>query len=89
MSKRWEALGGQLGLPGDLLGDVPRLTLTGNSQALVENHKELLSYTEEAVELGCGKLRLRIRGEGLRLQTMDREELLVAGRIFSVEVDGA
>ena len=89
MTKRWEMLAGRLELPGELLGDVPRLTLTGNGQALVENHRELLSYTEEAVEVGCGRLRLRIRGEGLQLRAMDREELLVTGRIFGVEVDGA
>ena len=58
MTKRWEMLAGRLELPGELLGDVPRLTLTGNGQALVENHRELLSYTEEAVEVGCGSIEL-------------------------------
>ena len=83
-----EALTSRLGLPGELMGNTPRLTLTGKERVLIENHKELLSYTAELVEIGCGGLRLRIRGEKLLLRAMDREELLVTGKIFAVEVDG-
>ena len=89
MAEWKEKLTARLALPGELLDGVPRLTLTGGGQVLVENHGELLSYSDELVEVGCGRLRLRIRGEGLLLRAMDREELLVTGRIFCVEVDGA
>ena len=84
-----ERLTDRLELPGELLGDTPKLTLTGSSQVLVENHRELLSYSDGSVEIGCGKTRLRIRGEGLLLRSMNREELMISGQIVSVEVDGA
>ena len=89
MSLQWEKLAGRLDLPGELFEDVPRLTLTGGGQVLVENRRELLSYSDETVEIGCGRLRLRIRGERLCLRSMDREALFITGRIFAVEVDGA
>ena len=89
MAMQWEKLAGRLDLPGELLGDVPRLTLTGGAQVLIENRRELLSYSDETVEIGCGRLRLRILGKDLCLRSMDREELLITGRIFGVEVDGA
>ena len=89
MSDWKEKLTARMELPGELLDEIPRLTLTGGTQVLVENQKELLSYSDEMIELGCGRLRLRIRGENLLLRAMDREELLVTGRIFGVEVDGA
>lgn len=85
MSDWKERLTAGLELPGGL----PRLTLTGGTQVLVEHQKELLSYSDEMIELGCGRLRLRIRGQDLLLRAMDREELLISGKIFGVEVDGA
>lgn len=89
MAKVLETLTQRLELPGELLNGVPRLTLTGSGSVLIENHGELLSYTDELLELGCGHLRLRIRGDGLLLRAMDSEQMLVTGRIFGVEVDGA
>lgn len=76
-------------LPEEVFRDTPRLTLTGGEQVRIENRKCLLSFTPEAVEVGCGKLRLRIRGSGMQICGMDAEELLIRGRIQSVEVEGA
>ena len=89
MAKLSETLAQRLELPGELLPGVPRLTLTGSGSVLVENHRELLSCTEELVVVGCGKLRLRILGTELLLRSMDRDELLITGKIAGVEVEGA
>ena len=84
-----EAMTEKLRLPSELLDGAARLTLTGGKQVRIENHRCLLSFTAEALEVGCGKQRLRILGEGLRILSMDREELLIGGRILTVEVDNA
>ena len=88
MARLTETLTGRLNLPKEVLEDVPRLTLTGSGQVLVENHKGLLSYSEELIEIGCGRLHLRVRGSDLLLRAMDREELLIHGKIIAVEVEG-
>ena len=79
----------RLGLPEELLDGASRLTLIGGNQVRIENYQCLLSYTAETLEVGSGRLRLRIRGEGLRICSMNREELLIEGTILAVEVDGA
>ena len=84
-----EKLTGRLALPEELLPGTPRLTLTGGSQVRIENHRCLLSFAPDAIEVGCGKLRLRIRGDGLELRGLEREALYITGRILSVEVEGA
>jgi len=89
IGKRLEKLTGRLDLPENLLSGVPRVTLTGSGTVCVENPGELLAYSDELLELGCGSLRLRVRGEGLLLRAMEQEELIVTGRVFCVEVDGA
>lgn len=67
-------------LPGTL-----RVTVTGRRQVTVEQHRGLLGYGGELIEVGGGKLRLRILGSGLRLRAMDRETLIITGEIAAVE----
>ena len=83
-----EKLSARAALPEEICRGTARLTLTGGEQVLIENRKCLLSFAPDAVEVGCGKLRLRIRGSGLQICGMDAEELLIRGRIALVEVEG-
>ena len=89
MGRFAERLTERFGLPAELLDGAARLTLTAGRTVRIENHQCLLAFSSETLEVGCGKQRLRLRGEGLRIVSMDREELLVDGRIFAVEVDNA
>ena len=88
MSGKLGKLADRLSLPEDVLPGVPRVTLTGAQQVLVENPGELLNYSDHTVELGCGRYRLRISGDHLLLRAMSRESLMVAGSVWGVEVDG-
>ena len=88
MSGRWGKLADRLSLPEELLPDVPRITLTGKRQVMIENPGELLSYTANAVDLGCGRCRVRVLGEELLLCAMNSEFLLISGIVSGVEVDG-
>jgi sporulation protein YqfC len=72
-------------LPPEVLPGVPRLTLTGTRRALVENHRGLLEYGRERVEINGGRVRLRLNGEDLELRAMDTGSILITGEIFSVE----
>lgn len=74
-------------LPEELLDGTARLTLSGGSSVRIENHKCLLSYSPEMLEVACGRQRIRVRGEGLQIRCMDRAELLLEGRIMAVEVE--
>lgn len=84
-----EKLADRMALPEELLPGTARLTLIGGSQVCIENHRCLLAFAPDSIEVGCGKLRLRIRGDGLELRGMEREALYITGRILSVEVEGA
>ena len=84
-----EFLSDDLGLPPGVLDGAARLTLMGGRQVQIENHRCLLSFSSELLEVGCGRQMLRVRGEDLRIRCMDREALLVDGTIHAVEVENA
>ena len=81
-----ESVSQKLGIPESVLPNIPRVTVTGSS-ALVENHRGIAELGTDLIEIKGGKAALRIRGEGLALKAMNRTELLITGRLFSVELE--
>ncbi len=79
-----EDIADRLSLPAEAAG-LMKVTVMGRSRALIEDHRGLAGYTRERIEVNGGKTRLIINGEALELTAMDREALLVTGRILSVE----
>lgn len=83
-----EEIAARLDLPAEAVAGVPKLTVTGRRRALVERHRGLLQYSRDCIEIDGGRVRVRLRGTGLELVAMDREDLLIAGVILSAEFDG-
>ena len=77
----------RLDLPADALAGAARVTMTGPKRLLVENHRGLLNLENHRVIVNTHLCRLTVLGEGLRLNAMNRCELLITGQIFSVEWD--
>lgn len=76
-----------LPLPPESVGAAMRVTVSGRRQVMVEYHRGLLGYTRETVEVSGGTSRLRILGSELELQAMDRETLIIRGRIAALEYE--
>ena len=75
----------RLEIPTFGLHGLPRLTLTGNRQLLVEQHRGLTRYGADCIELALQKGSVRLTGKNLRLVAMDKEAVLIAGEIKSLE----
>ena len=75
----------RLEIPTFGLHGLPRLTLTGNRQLLIEQHRGLTRYGADCIELALQKGSVRLTGKNLRLVAMDKEAVLIAGEIRCVE----
>lgn len=73
-------------LPMDALAGLPRITLTGRKRICVENHRGLLTYATERVEISGGRVRICITGCDLYLRVMKKDAVVVTGEIHSVEL---
>ncbi len=73
-------------LPAELVPGVPKLTLSGGSEVLIENHEGLKSYTRDLIEVRGRNMLMQIRGEDLELTAMTRNELVIKGIIVAVEL---
>ena len=72
-------------LPGEVLLDLPRITVTGGGRVMVENHQGLMDYSDQLIVVAGGRVTLKIIGDGLELRAMTAEALLITGNVFSVE----
>lgn len=72
-----------LELPVELLGNVPRVTIIGSESVLVENYKSIVEYEKDRLRLTNN---LCVFGENLQVIEMTRDELIVVGKIKSVEM---
>lgn len=82
-----EVLAGAFQLPADAVAAVPRIELVGDGELRIERHRGILAYDPTDVHIAAGRLTVRVRGLGLELGTMNRQELLITGRILSVELE--
>lgn len=66
-----------------LYGDV-LLRLFGNKEALIENYKGILLYTDEEVVIACKKMTLRIYGSNLHIHYFSGNDMKVTGDIHTI-----
>ena len=80
-----QELAERLALPEDALLGTAKLTVTGGKRLLVENHRGVMDYGRERIVVSLGRGKLNISGAELVIAAMNRRELLISGRIQSVE----
>jgi sporulation protein YqfC len=73
-----------LEIPDDIVLDLPRITLLGNMQMLIENHKGIIEYTSELVRVRLNRKELIISGIALSLGNLQTEELIIEGEITGI-----
>ncbi|MDD2420632.1 MAG: sporulation protein YqfC [Heliobacteriaceae bacterium] len=78
-------LAGFLEMPKDILLDLPKITVIGNVQMILENHRGIVEYNEECVRVLVTGGQLVINGEKLVLRTILPEELILEGYIKKLE----
>lgn len=69
-----------LDLPQDIILNVPRVTIVGNLQMTIENHRGIITYGPELVRVGIGHGQMTIEGEDLAVGSVHSEDLSVIGR---------
>ena len=72
-------------LPADLVAGLIHLEVLGNRQLYMENHRGIISYSNQEIAVSGGGVILRVQGEGLTLVSMTGNALRIQGDILRVE----
>lgn len=80
-----EELAERLDLPQDALFGSGKLTVVAGRRAYVENHGGILEYGTERIAVSLDRGKVIINGTELELVAMSGRELVIRGRLKSVE----
>ena len=76
-----------LEMPKEIVTDLPKFTILGFEEMLIENYKGILEYEEFYIKLSTYIGMVNINGFHLQLNQMKDETILVTGQIDSVTLE--
>ncbi|NLI60230.1 MAG: sporulation protein YqfC [Clostridiales bacterium] len=72
-------------LPKEITLNMPKISLIGNNQMLVENHRGIIEYTPNLIRVNSTVGVIRIQGNELKLRNIATEDIMINGGIKSME----
>lgn len=73
------------GIPAELSGGLPLLSMTGQEELFIENFKGIVEYTDTVLLLQTKVCLLKVEGQHLCLTYYTKEELKITGTITAVQ----
>lgn len=82
--KKLQALAGMFEIPTDVMFDLPKITLLGNVQLYIENHRGIIEYRPEAIRISVNTGEVEVIGKELVIRAITSEEIHLDGLIQAV-----
>lgn len=86
-SGKLQTLAGIFEIPQDIILDLPRITLLGNRQLLIENHKGIIEYDPSLVRIKMTQGELIVSGKDFTIGNLQIEQILIEGTIMEIKYD--
>lgn len=74
-----------LDLPKDLFLGLSNISLCGNREIYISNHRGILSYGQEEMIILIKDYQIQVKGKSLSIVSYTKEELTIQGYIHSLE----
>ncbi|MGE5614877.1 MAG: sporulation protein YqfC [Bacillota bacterium] len=74
-----------LELPKELVLDIPKITVVGKGDMMIENYKGVIEYNSDRIRVNTGIGTLKITGAGLFIREITSEDIIISGGIHSLE----
>ena len=72
-------------IPKDVALGSATITITGESEISIENHKGILEYTDSIIRVRTKSGKISIKGFHLLVDSYSNDEMIIKGNIESVE----
>ncbi len=86
-NKKLTRISDMLEIPKEVSTSIPKVTIIGFEEILIENYKGILEYDEVFVRISTHIGIVDISGLNLSLNQMTEDDVLVSGRIESIEFE--
>ncbi len=72
-------------LPREIMLNLPRITMIGNNQMIVENHKGVIEYTPERIRVNSSIGVIRVQGKDMKLKNIATDDIMITGGMKAIE----
>ena len=76
-----------LEMPKEVCSNIPKFTITGFEEIIIENYKGILEYEDFFVRINTHIGIVNINGFNLNLETMTNDDIRVSGKIESIDIE--
>jgi sporulation protein YqfC len=74
-----------LELPKEIVLNMPKMTLLGSRNLIIENYKGIIEYEDDKIRINTGIGIIKINGTGLSIKEITSEDIMVDGNIEIME----
>lgn len=85
--KKRKRLENILELPQEVYSDIPKLTITGFNELILENYKGILEYEDYFASINTYIGIVNIKGYNLNLEKMTNDDIKITGKIDDIELE--
>ncbi|MCL2351829.1 MAG: sporulation protein YqfC [Firmicutes bacterium] len=83
-----EKVASALSLPGEVILDLPFVSMMGKNEVSVENYRNIVEFTDERIRINTSSGVLVINGRKLYIKRITSENILISGAIGNVGLGG-
>ena len=76
-----------LEIPREVISNVPKITITGFDEILIENFKGIIEYEDFFARISTEIGNIKIKGFNLKLNQMTDDDILVSGKIENIDFE--
>jgi sporulation protein YqfC len=82
--KTKESFAERLDLPKDIIMNLPKISVVGNKEIVIENHKGIIVFEENEIRVNSSIGLITIKGKKLEILFMEGKTLILKGKFCEV-----
>jgi sporulation protein YqfC len=84
LNRTKQGIADKLDLPRDIILNVPKITVTGHNEIIIENHKGVVVFNENEVKINSGIGLIAIYGVDFEILFMGGSTITIGGKFKSI-----
>ncbi|GAB6169643.1 sporulation protein YqfC [Clostridium carnis] len=83
-----EVLSEKLDLPKDVLLNLPKITILGDGEITIENHKGIIAFERSMIKVNTKNIPITIFGENFEILYIGESTIAISGKFKSIAYEG-
>lgn len=88
INKAKESIANQLDLPRDVMLNIPKISVTGNNEITIENHKGIVFFGDKEVKINSNVGLISILGEEFEILFLGGSTITLSGKFKAINYEG-